>query len=428
MIRVVLAAMAALWIAGCVPLLDEDGRSCPCAEGYRCVNGVCMDLPPPSCGDGVLEPAAGEMCEEGVETPLGEATCVDCAIVCNEGYADCDAFPGCEQTIEHPSSCGSCFRHCLGDENTCRNGRCIVEVAVEPDGVAAISTDFVVDRIYWLTRGTYSGGQHANDAALKFWSTKVMDFIDSVSLEDDLAEPAGLLELAGQNADASVMWTAKVHGEIEIHRRSIDPNGFDAEPFEGPFEAVTAMVGSSSRLLWMGADVRGGTGIYSRLVDPADLAQVVPATSLGDNLTSSEDDFYWRAPTGIVRMPKTGGAAQAVLTPAPALLVGNSPNFYIFVSPEGSIQQLDATTGETAVLASTSNVTHLTWVPYGLLWVESEPVSRLMFQRFSTTQQEVLAHVNDVRFLVGNTDGVAWVEGDSPAVIYFLRRAEFAPW
>src|SRR5690606_2102321 len=154
------AWMLAAGIAACVPLLDEHGRPCPCTKDLRCVEGICMDLPPARCGDGRVEVSAGEECEQDDPPHIDGAQCVDCKVVCNDGFADCDEWIGCETRIDHPESCGSCFYRCIGDETACHSGRCTVVVSRPDQPVVDVASPPGEEEIFWLTEGSHSEGVH----------------------------------------------------------------------------------------------------------------------------------------------------------------------------------------------------------------------------------------------------------------------------
>ena len=124
------------------------GAPLPSAETVACRDGVCVVAScPPGFDDCDADPTNG--CEVGLtsnvehcgacgqqcaELPhVGTTSCVAgrCAIVCELGWADCDADPsnGCEVDVENdPANCGACAVDCMAvanaSESSCVAGLC----------------------------------------------------------------------------------------------------------------------------------------------------------------------------------------------------------------------------------------------------------------------------------------------------------------
>ncbi len=113
----------------CLGLSDGDdcGGSSGGAAGLICVGGACV---PSSCGDGVVDPGAGEECEVASDPSCDEASCryeclghSDCttASPCLEGSCvahRCEFLPTADET--------SCVTDAVPSGGLCREGRCVL--------------------------------------------------------------------------------------------------------------------------------------------------------------------------------------------------------------------------------------------------------------------------------------------------------------
>ena len=118
---------------------DACGGQCPsvCLPGQTCTfTGVCV-TPPPTCGDAVCQPSAGENCK------ICPQDCGDCPAVCGDGSCS-----GTESCSTCPNDCGACQPKC-GDKlcqassgETC--GNCPLDCGSCPakcgDGVCAAAS------------------------------------------------------------------------------------------------------------------------------------------------------------------------------------------------------------------------------------------------------------------------------------------------
>lgn len=85
------------------------------------------------CGDGTVNEAAGEDCEDG--EVIAGATCVECAVSCDAGRADCDDNIDCEMDIwSDTQNCGGCGLGCA-DGAECRVGSCGGKLTFVSDAV-----------------------------------------------------------------------------------------------------------------------------------------------------------------------------------------------------------------------------------------------------------------------------------------------------
>ena len=86
----------------CAPCPDGGG----CIQGSDCTNGVCIGgiCAQPSCGDGVVNQAS-EMCDTGGDSATCDADCT--LVVCGDGYINAAAGEECEQGgVETPTCTG----------------------------------------------------------------------------------------------------------------------------------------------------------------------------------------------------------------------------------------------------------------------------------------------------------------------------------
>ncbi len=70
-----------------------DGTAC--GAGQLCAGGACKAA---ACGDGVLNAAASEVCDDGNGT-AGDGCEADCKFTCNDPAADCPAPPACQVAV-----------------------------------------------------------------------------------------------------------------------------------------------------------------------------------------------------------------------------------------------------------------------------------------------------------------------------------------
>lgn len=110
-----------------VEACDEGGASANCDA----------DCTVPECGDGVLNTAAGEICEDDV----GNGTCnANCAVDCNVGFANCDTTPDCETDVfTDEANCGTCGETCDMDVE-CNKGTCGAHLTFVTDSTYLLST------------------------------------------------------------------------------------------------------------------------------------------------------------------------------------------------------------------------------------------------------------------------------------------------
>ncbi len=119
--------------AACLPGTLCSGGACStsCGSPLIACDATCVDpmSNPRFCG------ASGDCvgANSGTACPGGPnlvAVCAQgaCGIVCNAGYGDCDAAPGCEtNTTSDVDHCGRCGRSCAADAvsvPSCQNGQC----------------------------------------------------------------------------------------------------------------------------------------------------------------------------------------------------------------------------------------------------------------------------------------------------------------
>ena len=91
---------------------DDSGESATCNANCR-TNW---------CGDGIVNVTAGEECDVGSVLPNAACT-LSCKIVCQMGFGDCTAAPGCETDLYTSGShCGTCGHSCGG--GVCSIARC----------------------------------------------------------------------------------------------------------------------------------------------------------------------------------------------------------------------------------------------------------------------------------------------------------------
>jgi cysteine-rich repeat protein len=102
----------------------DDGNnnlSDDCPDG---LGGTCQ---PAFCGDGFIWSGV-EQCEQGA---FAQSQCIDCEVICNDGFANCNQSfdDGCEIILaSDPQSCGACGHNCYNEE--CVNGQCQSELIV----------------------------------------------------------------------------------------------------------------------------------------------------------------------------------------------------------------------------------------------------------------------------------------------------------
>ncbi|MDX9720636.1 MAG: SUMF1/EgtB/PvdO family nonheme iron enzyme [Myxococcota bacterium] len=106
--------------------------SCVCPSGKTDCGSSCVNLQSDAkhCG------ACAQDCSSHAHVSP-KSSCAEgvCAYVCEAGWADCDASPGCETSLDSERHCGACNNSCSGGKQ-CSKGRCLCPSGqVECDGV-----------------------------------------------------------------------------------------------------------------------------------------------------------------------------------------------------------------------------------------------------------------------------------------------------
>ncbi|MBK8261956.1 MAG: DUF4215 domain-containing protein [Nannocystis sp.] len=114
-----------------------------CDDGNLSNTDACLTTcQPAKCGDGFIHQGV-ELCDSN---PTPNATCNQCSLVCNQGYADCDkaAGNGCEVAIAgDKNNCGACGKKCQNPYNTCQQGQCVAIYGPEHTFAGMQSNHFV---------------------------------------------------------------------------------------------------------------------------------------------------------------------------------------------------------------------------------------------------------------------------------------------
>lgn len=116
-----------------------------CNEGLSCIADECT-----RCGDGRV--SGPEQCDGDVDG----GQCVECLIVCDPGFDDCDfiAGNGCEIDLSSTTNCGACGRDCLGGE--CEDQSCQpVDLAQSQNQPLGLDVDG--DFVFWTNLGAAFG-------------------------------------------------------------------------------------------------------------------------------------------------------------------------------------------------------------------------------------------------------------------------------
>lgn len=404
---------------GCVPPLDEEGRPCPCGEGFRCSNGICQSLPPPRCGDGYLEPLEGEICEDGIDNSgwLLNAKCEQCDVVCEEGFADCDRDLGCEADLSTPAFCGACDHRCEHDATECRAGRCLVPIAVEDTGVSGVT--LAEGELFWTSRGTGAG-----DVALRRWRTQVSDEIVIETLEDALSEVRLGPVLAGAAAERSLVWVSpEPAGGAALIRRSASPVGFSAVTYGPAGTDAQSLVGSSSDVWWSAVDAAAKVNVVWRWVPGDSTEQVAADVGAAYDLQRSGDFALWRDEGGVSRVLSNGGAPERVIEGAVDRLVVDGP---MLVTLEGGrLLSRDLDGSSPVVLQEDPGIYEVAEPIFYYFWLShEEDGDALWFLPYGGTPSRLFGGLENAHHLTASSEGILWVEGDAPGALYFLRNDE----
>lgn len=277
----------------------------------------------PMCGNGMVDP--GESCDgEGVHN----GDCVDCDIICDEGFDDCNGDPldGCEvDLLSDTLSCGYCSHDCLGGE--CEDGWCLpVQVAEGQSG----PYDIVVDEknAYWVNRtgGTVMYAPKDGDGIPQqiaksqegptgitvvgddvFWTNNYAGTVMRAKLGD-----VAVVFAAGQNfpfaitsSDTHVWWTN--HDSGAIHQKSI--NGGNESPAISMGQAGSRYIHyASNRVAWTAAAGGGSVAQF----DLGDNGQGALAVGLGAEMGGLYSDGEWvyfavPNPGYVAKVPTEGG-------------------------------------------------------------------------------------------------------------------------
>ncbi|MBZ0117301.1 MAG: DUF4215 domain-containing protein, partial [Sandaracinaceae bacterium] len=109
-----------------------DGTACGGGSGLICLDGACV---PTRCGDGVIDPAAGEECEDGNDV-AGDGCENDCTFTCEadgecpDDGESCNGSPVCDTTAHTcgtstPPDTGAACTSASGAPGTCQAMVCV---------------------------------------------------------------------------------------------------------------------------------------------------------------------------------------------------------------------------------------------------------------------------------------------------------------
>lgn len=404
--------------AGCVPPVEEEGRPCPCGEGYRCSNGLCQALPPPRCGDGYLEPLEGEICEDGIDNSgwLLNATCEQCDVVCHEGFADCDEHLGCEADLSTPEFCGACDHRCDRDSTECRVGRCLVPIAVEETGISGLVLHD--DELFWTSRGT-----GADDVALRKWRTHVKDEIVIETYEDGLSEVLLGPVLAGASAERSLVWISPDPSGVALIRRSASPVGFSAMTYAPAGVDAQSLIGNSAEVWWSSVDTSSVVHVVWRWV-PGDFTEEV-ASDVGAayDLGSANGYVLWRDEGGVSRVLGNGGDVERVVAGAIDRLIMDGPRLVTLEG--GRLITRDFDGSNPVVLHEDPGIYEVAEPIHYYFWLSHEDDGDALWMLpYEGTPQRLFGGLDNAHHLTAGVEGVLWVEGEAPAALYYMRYDE----